>query len=145
MAIQEIRSSPRIEVPPIDLRGVRVLLVDDDPDDLALVSQVLARAGATVVVAESVEPAVAHFRASRFDVLISDIEMPGCNGYQLMRMLRSRTPAEGGWTPAIALTGHTRTEDHTRALLAGFQLHLGKPLRPVDLLLAIRGLVERGR
>lgn len=145
MAIQQLRSSPGIQVPSIDLSGTRVLLVDDAPDDLALVTQVLERAGAIVVAADSVETAVALFRAERFDVLISDIEMPGCNGYQLMRMLRSRTAAEGGWTPAIALTGHTRTEDHTRALLAGFQLHLGKPLRPVDLLIAIRDLVERAR
>ncbi len=145
MAIQEIRSSPGIKAPKIDLSGTRVLLVDDAPDDLALVTQVLERAGAVVIAADSVETAVAHFRSSRFDVLISDIEMPGCNGYQLMRMLRSRTAAEGGWTPAIALTGHVRTEDHTRALLAGFQLHLGKPLRPVELLIAIRGLVDSAR
>lgn len=149
MAIQQlppVRSDPDPSArPTIVLDGIKILVVDDDPDDLALVATLLGRARADVITAHSVEEAVLRFRTGRFDVVVSDIAMPDCDGYQLMRMLRARTEAEGGRTPAIALTGHTRPEDHTRALLAGYHVHLPKPFAAIELLLTIRGLVETSR
>jgi CheY-like chemotaxis protein len=69
--------------------------------------------------------------------------MPGCDGYHFLRMVRSRPLKQGGATPAIALTGKATTEDQTRALLAGYQVHLAKPVRIIALLVAIRSVLER--
>jgi CheY-like chemotaxis protein len=144
MVIQPSSAAPEPKSPSIDLRGVTVLVVDDDLDALDTITAVLVHAHAAVVTAGSVEDALRMLRTTRPDVIISDIGMPDCNGYQLMRMVRSRTVAEGGSTPAIALTGHTSVEDHTRALLAGYQVHLGKPITAGDLLGAIHALSWKG-
>lgn len=122
---------------PIDLTGVRVLLVDDDPDHLALVAELLAAANAEVTLAASAAEALQQLARSTPDVIVSDLNMPECDGYYLLRMVRARTS-----TPAIALTGSASTEDQTRALLAGYQVHLAKPLRIIELLVAIRNVIE---
>jgi CheY-like chemotaxis protein len=134
-------SEPREPLAPrIELRGVKVLLVDDDLDTLAIIEAMIVDTGAEVTTAETVEQALAALHSFQPDVVVSDIGMPGCNGYQLIRMMRSRIPAEGGCTPAIALTGYTRDVDHTKALLAGYQVHLGKPVTARTLLETIQRL-----
>lgn len=122
-----------------------MLLVDDDVEHLDLLSALLESAKARVRAATSAEQAMAEIGRRVPDIIVSDINMPDCDGYYFLRRVRSRTPQEGGATPAIALTGNTRTEDHTRALLAGYQRHLSKPCRPVELLLAIRDVVDSTR
>lgn len=79
----------------------------------------------------------------RVDVLLSDIEMPGTDGYQLIQELRLRPSQQGGSVPAAALTAHARTEDRLRALRAGFQLHLAKPVQPAELVTVVSSLVAR--
>jgi len=126
----------------IQLQGVKVLFVADDNDARASTEAALGRVGAEVVTATTVEHALELLRTCRPDVMVSDI---GSNGYQLIRMVRSRTPLEGSCTPAIAVTGHTGNEEHAKALLAGYQVQLGKPLAIGELLAAIHDLVGRSR
>ncbi|CAN5755666.1 hypothetical protein BH11MYX3_BH11MYX3_38850 [soil metagenome] len=139
------RATHGLTSPPLELRGVTVLVVDDEPETLGIVETVLDCAHARVVTARSVEAALTLLRTERPDIIVSDIDMPGCDGYQLMRMVRSRTAEEGGRTPAIALTGHTRALDQTRAFLAGYQFHLGKPIDAVTLLRAISEITTTSR
>jgi CheY-like chemotaxis protein len=127
----------------IDLAGIRVLLVDDDVEQLELVSSLLADANAEVVTATSADDGVQQLARHSPDVIVSDINMPGCDGYHFLRMVRARASRGGGATPAIALTGKVTTEDQTRAFLAGYQVHLAKPFRLIELLVAIRNVVER--
>lgn len=138
-----IHSDPTI-AHELSLAGIRVLVVDDDCDALAAIACVLAEAGAEVDIAHGVEDALSLLKA-RPDVVVSDIGMPGCDGLQLMRMVRARMAGSGGSTPAIALTGQTAAIDQTRALLAGYQLHLSKPVRASQLIDAIRDLVPSSR
>ena len=76
-------------------------------------------------------------------MLLSDIEMPGTDGYQLIEDLRQRPPQDGGSVPAVALTAYARSEDRRRALRAGFQLHLAKPVQPSELVTVVARLVAR--
>jgi CheY-like chemotaxis protein len=121
------------------LDGVKVLFVDDDPDVLHLVRTLLANARAQVVTATSGAQALALLDAMRPDVIISDISMPGFDGYQFIAAIRSRAIL----TPAIALTAQSRPKDHARALEAGFDRHLCKPMRALTLIAAINELVAR--
>jgi signal transduction histidine kinase/ActR/RegA family two-component response regulator len=132
--------------PPIadlDLRGLKVLLVDDEADTRDLVRQLLADGHAQVHTAASAAEALALLPALRPDLLLSDIGMPGCDGYQLIREVRRLPPQQGGRTPAIALTAFARPDDRARALLAGYQAHLTKPIDSYELLAAVAGLAER--
>jgi CheY-like chemotaxis protein len=124
------------------LGGLRVLIVDDEPDALDLLSTVLVQAGAEVQAASSVEQAVETLQAFRPQLLISDIGMPGEDGYSLVRRVRALSPGEGGAIPSIALTAYTRSEDRAKALAAGFTTHIGKPVTPVDLLAAVANLAS---
>jgi CheY-like chemotaxis protein len=126
------------------LRGKRVLIVDDDRDVLDLVESVLVQVGADVLKATSSDEAIVLVR-SRPDVIVSDLEMPDGDGLHFMRCLRRRAPEDGAATPAIALTGHKRVEDKTRALLAGFQVHLGKPIRSDELVTSIEEVIRDAR
>jgi CheY-like chemotaxis protein len=116
------------------LSGLRILVVEDDVDSLELVSAVLADAGAVVECAASVAEGFGAFSRSNPDLLVSDIAMPEEDGYSLMRRIRVLCAAEGGLVPAIALSAFTRPEDVVKALAAGFSLHVGKPVFPVDLI-----------
>jgi PAS domain S-box-containing protein len=127
------------------LRGIRVLLVDDEPDALELVSEVLRAQGADVMTAISAQQALALLPNARPHVLVSDISMPDMDGLDLIRALRERTNDQGGQTPAIALTAFTRNEDVERALAAGFQTHLFKPVDVVSLTEAVARLGKRGQ
>jgi signal transduction histidine kinase/ActR/RegA family two-component response regulator len=125
------------------LDGVRLLLVDDDPDSRDLFSRVLEIAGAEVQTASTVAGALESFVAARPAVLISDIAMPGEDGYALIGKIRGFPAREGGLIPAIALTAHSGSDDRLRALAAGFQMHLAKPVDPMALTLAVARLVDR--
>jgi signal transduction histidine kinase/CheY-like chemotaxis protein len=129
-------------LPAATLRGVRTLVVDDDRDALDLVSVVLAGAGADVRTCASAEEGVAAWREWRPDVLLSDIQMPGEDGYSLIRRVRAEESGDGGRGPAVALTAYGRVEDRMRALSAGFSMHLPKPVDPVELVTVVASLVE---
>jgi PAS domain S-box-containing protein len=126
-----------------DLHGVRVLAVDDEADARDLVKRILARCGATVDTAGSVAEALEALRTSTPDVLVTDIGMPGEDGYALIRKVRQLTPAEGGNVPAIALTAFARSEDRRRAILGGFQMHMAKPVEAAELIAMVTNLAKR--
>jgi len=126
-----------------DLEGLRVLVAEDDEDARGLIGKVLEIQGATVAAVSSAREALDLLLEGRFDVLLSDIEMPGMDGYQLIRELRLRKPEQGGRVPAAALTAYARTEDRMRALRAGFQLHLAKPVQPSELVTVVASLAAR--
>jgi PAS domain S-box-containing protein len=115
------------------LAGIRILLVDDDRDGLAALEIVLADRGARVEIATDVEGALHRMADFGPDVLLSDVGMPGRDGYALMREIRRTEPA-GRRVPAIALTAFSRKQDIDQALAAGFDAHCAKPLRPLELL-----------
>ncbi len=125
------------------LAGVRVLVVDDEPDSRDMLAFFLRGCGAEVRTAASAAAARAALAAERPDVVVSDIGMPGEDGYELVRRLRALPPEEGGEVPAIALTAHARGDDRIRALGAGFQAHLAKPVDPTELALVAARLLER--
>lgn len=125
------------------LRGVRVLVVDDEPDSLELLAELLKEAGMLVDAAASVSQAFDALMANRPDVIISDIGMPYENGYSFLRNLRQVLPEDGGTIPALALTGFARPEDRERAFAAGFNLHLAKPIRIERVLQALSELTSR--
>ena len=131
--------------PPPSLDGVFVLVVDDDADARHLISTLLEERGARVRAVGSSAEALAALEAERPDVLLSDIEMPGQDGYALMRAIRALPTEKGGRVPAAALTAYARTEDRMQALLAGFHLHMPKPVQPAELAAVVASLAGRTR
>ena len=126
------------------LDGLRVLVVDDEADARDLLGVILRRRGAEVEAVGSVAEAREALARARADVMVSDISMPEEDGYALIRELRAAEADEGGAaTPAIALTAYARDRDRERALTAGFQVHLAKPVEPDDLILAVAELAGR--
>ena len=124
------------------LDGLKVLVVDDDPDSLELVRTVLSHNSAEVKVASSSRDALKILQDWIPDLLISDIEMPEMDGYGLILKMRTLEQQQGRRRlPAIALTAYGRMEDRMRALASGFQLHLSKPIDPLDLLTAVNSVV----
>ncbi len=116
-------------------------MVDDEPDAREMVARVLSRAGAIVTQAASTREALAAFGRERPDLLISDIAMPEQDGYELIRQLRQLSTEAGGQVPAIALTAYARDDDRLRALSAGFQMHIVKPIEPNDIAAAAAHLI----
>lgn len=124
-----------------DLSGLRILVVDDQADALEMARRLLAECGAAVETASSAEAALDRLERQLPDVLVSDIGMPGMDGYSLIRDVRQRwQPSE---LPAAALTAFARPEDRDRAFSAGYQAHLSKPLRPQDLIATVAALAKR--
>jgi PAS domain S-box-containing protein len=123
-----------------ELDGLRVLLVDDQPEILELVADTLGGYGALVRSALNAREALALLRSWRPDVLVSDIAMPGEDGYWLIRQVRALPPEEGGLTPAAALTAYVRIEERLKVLAAGFQQYVPKPVEPGELREIIAGL-----
>jgi signal transduction histidine kinase/ActR/RegA family two-component response regulator len=119
------------------LDDLRILIVDDDDDGRVLTTLVLTQAHASVKAVASAREALALIEVERPDVLVSDIGLPDEDGYSLIRQIRHREAEHGAFLPAIALTGYARAEDRIRALVAGFQAHLVKPLQPAELIAAI--------
>jgi CheY-like chemotaxis protein len=120
----------------VRLDGITVLCVDDDADTVYIVRTVLERAGATVTTATSAREGFDILQRERPAVLVSDISMPGEDGFWLIAQVRGLSPARGARTPAAALTSLTSAEDRARILRAGFQHHVPKPVEP-ELLVAV--------
>jgi CheY-like chemotaxis protein len=121
---------------------VTVLVVDDEPDARELVRRILERCPARPVTAASAAEALEAARAGGVDVLLSDIGMPGEDGYALIRAVRA-LPGDAGRVPAAALTAFARSEDRRRALLAGYQIHLAKPVEAGELIAVVASLANR--
>ncbi len=123
-----------------NLEGLAVLVVDDEEDARVLVSRLLNDRGADVRTAASAEEAFRLLHDERIDILISDIGMPGADGYSLMRRVRAEGPDHARLIPSIALTAFARSADRTQSLLAGFQAHVSKPVEPIELMATIASL-----
>jgi PAS domain S-box-containing protein len=126
-----------------ELEGLRVLLVEDESDSREMLVIVLTQCRAEVRAVSNAADALSQLESWRPDVLISDIEMPGEDGYTLIRKVRNLPPERGGRIPAAALTAYARAEDRMRALLAGFQLHVPKPVEPAELAAVVASLAGR--
>jgi signal transduction histidine kinase len=152
----ELASDPRAQPEPFStpethaensqgsLRGLKVLVVDDDADTRDLIQMILGHAGAKVTLAGSVRGAMLVLREQAPNVLVSDIGLPGEDGYALMQKVRSLgadNPASG--VPAVAVTAYARSEDRRRALASGFQMHVPKPIEPNQLVSVIARLTGR--
>ena len=130
------------ECPPA-LEGARVLVVDDEKDSRALAKRILEECDAIVETASSAEEGLAAIAQHVPDVLISDIGMPGTDGYQFIRSVRALGTGNGGALPAIALTAFARSEDRRRAMLAGFDMHISKPVEAAELIAVVARLARR--
>ncbi|HEV3002830.1 MAG TPA: ATP-binding protein, partial [Pirellulales bacterium] len=128
----------------VSLSGVRLLVVDDDGDSRQTIARLLGHYGAAAETASGACEALRMLAARPPDVLISDIGMPGEDGYDLIRQVRALPAAEGGAVPALALTAFARDEDSQRALAAGFQRHIAKPVEPAELAVVIAELCHGG-
>jgi CheY-like chemotaxis protein len=126
----------------ISLTNIRVLVVEDEPDAAEFVVNLLAMHGADVVTAASAREALKALEDAPPDILISDIGLPEMDGYQLIEQIRKKDVTKGGAIPAVALTAYARSEDRTRALRAGYQTHLAKPIESTELVATVAGLVE---
>ncbi len=127
----------------LSLEGVRALVVDDEVDARGLVKRILEDRGAHVQAAASVPEALEFLSAQPVDVLVSDVGMPGQDGYDLIRQVRALPPEQGGNTPAVALTAYARSEDRLKVILAGFQMHMAKPVEAAELLAQVASLTGR--
>jgi len=121
----------------VSLSGVRILLVDDDPTTFSSIQEMLSFFGAKVNTALSVRDALASFEKSTPDVMISDIAMPNEDGYCLIQKIRNLSHDQGGITPAVALTAYADAQTRQKALAAGFQTHIAKPVDSDELVRAI--------
>ena len=139
---KENQSSPSPEQN-LDLTGIRVLIIDDDPDSRELISMVIAQAGAEATTVASAAEFLNVLESFQPDVVVSDIGMPEVDGYTLLRQVRSLSPDQGGQVPAIALTAYAGEMDRQQAIAAGFQKHIVKPIEPDKLVVAIVSLLSR--
>ncbi len=119
-----------------------MLLVDDEPDARALLTEVLQQCGAVVVATHSADEAVRLIPRERPAVLLSDIGLPGEDGYKLITRVRALGPEDGGDLPAAAITAYARSDDASRALAAGYQRHAPKPIQPTTLAALVAGLAQ---
>jgi signal transduction histidine kinase/DNA-binding response OmpR family regulator len=127
----------------VDLTGLKILAVDDEPDARELIRQLLGRTRAKVTVASSAREALEMLDRQTPDVLVSDIGMPEADGYSLIRAVRQRSAEQGGNVPAIALTAYVREEDRAMMLAAGFTAHVPKPVEPAELIRVISHISGR--
>src|SRR5690606_22037995 len=123
---------------PLSREAIRVLAVDDEPDQLRVIQRLLEGVGAIVVTAKSADEAIEQLSRFKPDVLVSDISMPGRDGYDLMKEVRERP--DTATLPAAALTALARPADRTRALRAGFQTHVCKPIEAPELVAVVASL-----
>jgi CheY-like chemotaxis protein len=127
------------------LAGIRVLLVDDEPDAREMMASALETCGANVVTAASAQGALQALGRTDVDLLLADIAMPGQDGYELIRAIRAMPSARLASLPAAAVTAHARDDERERALAAGFQMHLTKPIDPAALARAVAVLAASSR
>jgi PAS domain S-box-containing protein len=131
-----------LDCPP-QISGLRVLIVDDEPDSLDLIDLVLVSCGAETIAVKSAAEAFERIQQGNFDVLVSDIGMPEEDGFSLIGRIRELPAENGGAIRALALTAYARKEDRTQAISAGFQMHLSKPFEPSELIEIVSGLAEQ--
>jgi PAS domain S-box-containing protein len=124
------------------LKGVKVLVVDDDEDARDVLRAALNSYGADVTTAIGAPQALDAIASENIDVLVSDINMPGMDGYELIRRVRAMAPEQGGRIPAVALTAYARAEDRLRALQSGYQTHVPKPVEPAELEIVVATLAR---
>jgi CheY-like chemotaxis protein len=142
-AARERRSRPSIgDEPHPSLDNLRILVVEDDADARELTTMALEDAGATVTAVSSVPEALGTVEAFHPDALVSDIGLPGEDGYSLIRQIRQHEAEHGGLLPAVALTGYARTEDRAKTLNAGFNAHVRKPFDAAELTAAVMALTR---
>ena len=127
----------------IPLEGVSILVIDDEADARELIKHVLVQCRADVFTASTADDGLRLLAARGADVVISDIGMPVKDGYQFIRELRALPASQGGTVPAVALTAFARSEDRTRAMVAGYQVHISKPIEPQELVATIASLAGR--
>jgi PAS domain S-box-containing protein len=141
-----LRAAPRESqpLPEVSLANVHVLIVDDEPDGRELVKRLLEIAGASVSMAGSASEAMESVLERPPDVLVCDLAMPGEDGYSLIRRLRALEESRQRGIPALALSAYARLEDRTKAIRAGFQNHLAKPIDASELLAVVSSLAARG-
>ncbi|MEH1865146.1 MAG: response regulator [Nostoc sp.] len=138
----EIRQIDELSQPGLELTGIRVLTVDDDPDARELLTVLLTEYGAEVLTVASAAEVLANLESFRPDVLVSDIGMPEVDGYSLIQQIRTLPPEKGGEIPAIALTAYARVDDYEQAITSGYQRHVIKPLDPEELLQALLAITQ---
>ncbi len=126
-----------------DLAGLKVLVVDDEADTCELLRSFLSRCGADVSAARSASEAFSLFKLVHPDVVVSDIGMPFEDGYELIRKVRALPEVNGGGVPAVALTAYARPEDRLKALRAGYQMHVAKPIQLDELVSIVASLANR--
>jgi CheY-like chemotaxis protein len=134
-------AGPVVAAESAELAGLRLLVVDDEPDTCEMVKLVLEQCGAEVHAAASASQALSAMDAWRPHILLSDIGMPGQDGYELIKQIRARPAEDGGDVPAIALTAFARIEDRVKALAAGYHMHVPKPVEPDELVSIVANLV----
>jgi CheY-like chemotaxis protein len=127
---------------PALLNGIRVFIVEDEPDTREFLERFLRAYGADVVAVSTATEALAILPRCEADILVSDIGLPGMDGYDLIQQVRRMEVKHCGTIPAIALTAYARTEDRTRAFRAGYQAHLAKPVEPAELIATIASFAE---
>ncbi|NJL35545.1 MAG: PAS domain S-box protein [Leptolyngbyaceae cyanobacterium SM1_4_3] len=137
----ELQQSDELLKQELNLTGIRVLAVDDDPDARELLTALLVQYGATVVTTTSAAEVIAALESFQPDVLVSDIGMPEVDGYTLIQQIRALPSEKGGQIPAIALTAYAREEDQQRITTSGYQWHVAKPLELEQLIRAVMTLV----
>ena len=124
------------------LTGIRVLIAEDEPDSRELLRAILAGCGASVTACANAKDCLAELQKLKPDVLVSDLGMPEEDGYWLIERVRELAPEDGGRIPAMALTAYARVEDRVKALSAGFQTHVPKPVEPSELVAAVASLAQ---
>jgi CheY-like chemotaxis protein len=124
------------------LGELRVLVIDDNIDTLELVAVILEQYATEVITAASATEAMQVIAQSKPDVLVSDIAMPGVDGYSLIRQVRTLSSEQGGMIPAVALTAYASEEQRTLALESGFQMHVSKPVDPAELVAVVVKLAQ---
>lgn len=125
------------------LNGLKILIVDDEADTRSMLLNMLSPLGVEIRTAESAAQALSTLESWKPDVLLSDIGMPEVNGYELIRKIRKSEQQSGSYLPAIALTAYGLTEDRMRAIIAGFQMHVTKPVDPLELIAVLASLSGR--
>jgi signal transduction histidine kinase/CheY-like chemotaxis protein len=126
-----------------DLKGIKVMVVDDEVDAIGLVKRIMEECGATVKACTSGTECLDYIDKLRPHVVIMDIGMEEMDGYSLIGKVRALSPENGGRTPAVALTAFARSEDRRQAMLAGFDVHVAKPVEPGELVAVVSRLARR--
>ena len=130
-----------MQIRPHQLAGTSVLLVEDEPDVRETIAEGLRWQGARVYAADSAEAALRMFGDAKPRIIVADLGLPGADGFQFLKQIRSLPTSEGGATPAVALTARNTTTDRINSLKAGFTLHLAKPVDPQALATLLAALI----